>query len=120
MPVKESNVVEEALEFYKGMIDHCVTDVPLGNGMYRPDLNLSKLVERTRAEHKAAQVLVQLLSKPRDNVSADEREKGLLHASWVMAGLILAFGPDSPAVQWPRQVGPQAYEAAVVLLRNVK
>src|SRR5262245_52831498 len=104
--------VKEAQDFYEGMIKDLVVDIPVGDGQFKPLLNFTELVARTRRSPQAVQIAIQLLAQA--NPANDlEKRQGDLHGTWMMSALLEAFGPDNDAVRFTRMIAVEYYEAAV-------
>jgi hypothetical protein len=119
MPVRSNNLLQESQDFYQAAIGDLVEDIPVGNGLYRPQLNFTELVRRVAEKPKLAQITVQMLHQMQDQ-SEEEQRVTDLHGTWMMAALIVAFGMEDASVQSVRMNAARYYEAAVTLLRDVQ
>jgi hypothetical protein len=114
MPIQSNNPLEEANAFYQRMIKECITDTPLEDGRFLPQLNFTCLIKLVKEQPVSSQILTQLLADPPE----EENEVAQLHGTWLMMALIAAFGPDSDLVKLTRRTAPNLYETAVRKLQD--
>jgi len=113
MPIKSNNPFEDGRALYERMVKELIVDIPIGGGMYRPQLNLSGLVKLVLEQPKAAQVATQMLAEANEDKAVAQ-----LHGTWLMMALIAAFGEEDTSVQLTRKMAPDFYESAVLQLRE--
>ena len=106
MPIRSKNSVEQADALYERMRNECIEYLPAGEGMLRPRLNFTALVQLVQQEFDSSQILIQLLGQPPADATEEQRKQDRQNGVWLMMAYLVCFGRDPENVRFLRLTVP--------------